>query len=379
VTVDRTLFRSVLAQWPSGVSVVTTLAEADGDPAGPNGATPAFGPERTPRRRPHGMTASSFSSVSLDPPLVSVCLGNHLPSRSLVEQAGVFAISFLGKDQADLGQRFAGMQPGVTDRFAGGNWITAATGCPVLGDATGWLDCKVVHAYPGGDHTIFVGEVIAAGTPRISAPLLFHSRAWGQLADPLPEGIVMSVLDHPAGGLPPAALADLGAAVTGAGGIAVTVGDPSELSRVGAARSAALELGLPLIAYVADAFEPSREATVLATLDALATLAATGPGELEIGCVETAEASPLQVRRVLQDAVVRVRPANLRVRLRAHHGLGLVNALVAMKSGVRHFDTVREGAGGGLTATDLLLLSRQLGITCSTTAELAFEPSSARE
>jgi flavin reductase (DIM6/NTAB) family NADH-FMN oxidoreductase RutF len=374
--VDRALFRSVLAQWPSGVSVVTTLAEA-----GSNGAAPTAGHHATPQRRPHGMTASSFSSVSLDPPLVSVCLGNHLPSRALVEQAGVFAISFLGKDQADIGQRFAGMQPGVTDRFAGGNWITAATGCPVLGDATGWLDCKVVHAYPGGDHTIFVGEVIAAGTPRISAPLLFHSRAWGQLADPLPDDIVMSVLDHPADDLlPPAILAELGDAVTGAGGgLAITVHDPSELSRVRAAHSAAVELGMPLIAYVADAFEPSREATVLATLDALATLAAGSPGALEIGCVETAEASPLQVRRVLQNAVVRVRPANLRVRLRAHHGLGLVNALVAMKSGVRHFDTVREGAGGGLTATDLLLLSRQLGITCSTPADLAFEPSSARE
>ena len=57
----------------------------------------------------------------------------------------------------------------------------------MLANATAWLDCRVVHAYPGGDHTIFVGEVLAASTPRVGAPLLFHSRAWGQLADPLPE------------------------------------------------------------------------------------------------------------------------------------------------------------------------------------------------
>ena len=68
---------------------------------------------------------------------------------------------------------------------------------------------------------------------------------------------------------------------------------------------------------------------------------------------------PLQVRRVLQDAVVRVRPANLRVRLLAHHGLGLVNALVAMKSGVRRFDT----GAGSVPAQDLRQLADQLGVT----------------
>ncbi|MFD0593218.1 flavin reductase family protein [Catellatospora coxensis] len=68
---DGTLLRSVLSQWPSGVAVVTTMVTE------PDGA-----------RRPHGMTASSFSSVSLDPPLVSVCLGNHLPTRLMIEQAG---------------------------------------------------------------------------------------------------------------------------------------------------------------------------------------------------------------------------------------------------------------------------------------------------
>ena len=128
--------------------------------------------------------------MSLEPPLVSICIANHLPTRELIERSGVFAVSILGKDQSEIGKRFAGAQA-PSDRFDGASWQLAATGCPVLANATGWVDCRVEHAYPGGDHTIFVGDVLAAATPRIGAPLLFHSRAWGQLADPLPDGITI--------------------------------------------------------------------------------------------------------------------------------------------------------------------------------------------
>ncbi|GIH02400.1 hypothetical protein Rhe02_04670 [Rhizocola hellebori] len=323
---EDTHFRSVLAQWPSGVGVVTTL--------GPDGAW-------------HGMTASSFCSVSLRPPLVSVCLGNHLPTRALVEQAGAFAISFLGKDQAHIGRIFAGPHP---DRFAqsGHRWQQHETGCPVLARATGWLDCRVVHAYPGGDHTIFVGEVLAAGTPHVTAPLLFHSRAWGQLADPLPDEISIStsfLTREPA---------DVAAAPAGSP-VAVFTPGGGDLERVRRICAAAAQRGLSAIAYATDAFAPDREADTLSTLEYLTSALP----EVEVGCHEVGQASPLQVRRVLQDAVVRVRPANLRVRLLAHHGLGLVNALVAMKSGVRCFDT----GAGSVPAQDLRQLADQLGVT----------------
>ncbi|WP_169734196.1 flavin reductase [Hamadaea tsunoensis] len=314
---DGTHLRTVLSQWPSGVAVVTTVAN---EPAGP---------------RPHGMTASSFSSVSLDPPLVSVCLGNHLPTRGLIAARGAFAVSFLGKDQAEVGRRFAGQHPAGTDRFAGLSWLTGPTGCPVLADATGWLECTVEHAYPGGDHTIFVGRVLDAGIPRVTAPLLFHSRSWGQLADPLPGEIVLTLADPPL----------------------LQVYAPGE-----AAAAAAAAAGRTV--YVADAFHPDREADVLATLDALAAV----PG-VRIGCAEETPASPLQVRRVLQDAVVRVRPHELRVRLHGHHRLGLVNALVAMKSGVSRFDAARDAGGGLLAAADLAHLARQLGVACVETPD----------
>lgn len=290
--VDNATFRTVLGQWPSGVCVVTTI--------GPHGV--------------HGMTASSFSSVSLDPPLVSVCLGNHLPSHALLGAAGKFAISFLGKDQAHIGRRFAGQERDITDRFAGLSWITTPNGCPVLADAVAWLDCRVAHAYPGGDHTIFVGEVTDAATPRVISPLLFHSRGWGQLADPLPAVITLAtdvpLRDH--------------------------------------------------LACVPDAFDPDREDEVLTTIGRLAAL-----GHDEIVCAESPDqpASPLQVRRVLQDAVVRVRPTPLRVRLSGRNPLALVNALVAMKSGVARFDVVTPGSGlAGLPLDDLLHLAHQLDV-----------------
>ncbi|WP_328477600.1 flavin reductase [Actinoplanes sp. NBC_00393] len=343
---DSQTFRTVLGQWPSGVCVVTT--------AGPRGA--------------HGMTASSFSSVSLDPPLVSVCLGNHLPSRALLGEAGKFALSFLGKDQAHIGRRFAGQQPGITDRFAGLDWITTPNGCPVLADAVAWLDCRVAHAYPGGDHTIFVGEVTAAATPRIISPLLFHSRNWMQIADPLPASVQLTV-DVPAGGPLADELRRSGARIRDDGRCYEFLADgPAALpspERIIAAKRA----GHTVVGYVTDAFDPDREDDVLATISALHAL-----GCDEVGCMESERtpASPLQVRRVLQDAVVRVRPAVLRVRLSGQNRLALVNALVAMKSGVTHFDVVAPGAGSaGLPLDDLLHLSRQLEVAGPIAADLA--------
>ena len=173
--VDPTVFRDVLAQWPSGVTVVTTLA--GGLSRGPSW---------------HGMTASSFSSVSLTPPLVSICLDRRLYSHGLVSESGVFGISVLAKDQAEVARRFAGMVGDVEDRFAGETWSTAETGVPLLDSALGWLDCRVVHEHDGGDHTIFVGEVLAGHTARKSAPLLFHSRGWGQFADVMPDVATLS-------------------------------------------------------------------------------------------------------------------------------------------------------------------------------------------
>ncbi len=384
--VDPATFRDVMAQWPSGVTVVTTLVD---------GAW-------------HGMTASSFSSVSLDPPLVSVCLDRRLYSHGLISAGGVFGVNVLAKDQAEVARRFAGMVPGlaVADRFDGESWTTADTGVPLLGSALGWLDCRVVHEYPGGDHTIFVGEVVAGHAARRTAPLLFHSRGWGQFADVLPD--VATLAD---GGLVAALRARehsedevLGAARdVAASGVRVRVldlthdaGDPVVVPESLAAGTSALvatreqleralELNIDVVevaldparpgaieetralvegvnervsVILRDAFAPERTDAVLA-----AVVAFSEARVLEIGMSDSyGAATPLQVRSVLQDAVGLARPVPLRARLGDRDRLGLVKALTALKSGVHHFNTTLAGLDGSVATEDLVRLLGELDV-----------------
>ena len=159
---ESQLFKDILAQWASGVTVLTTVHEGQWK----------------------GTTASSFTSVSMEPPLVLVCLATKLYTHQLVDESGIFAANLLAQDQVDQGKLFAGMMPEIEDRFAEGNWQTSETGCPVMVDALGWVDCKVVHRYPAGDHTIFVGEVVSGGVndnPQI--PMVYHNRTWGRFSE----------------------------------------------------------------------------------------------------------------------------------------------------------------------------------------------------
>ncbi|MEV6278850.1 flavin reductase family protein [Nocardia sp. NPDC051832] len=163
---DPTYLRTVLAQWASGVVVVTTLRPGGGR---------------------HGMTASSFTSVALDPPLVSVCLATGSTTCRSVRRSGVFAVNMLGHDHEDIGRRFAA--PGdAGDRFAVTSgagrplavpqWDTATTGAPVLADAVAWVDCVVAACHPAGDHTIVLGLVQDAAAPRPAPPLIYHDRTY---------------------------------------------------------------------------------------------------------------------------------------------------------------------------------------------------------
>jgi flavin reductase (DIM6/NTAB) family NADH-FMN oxidoreductase RutF len=145
-----------MSRFASGVTVVTTRR----------------GDER------FGLTASSFVSVSVDPPLVLVCVARTASAHSVIEESRVFAVNILGVHQLDAGLRFAGLKPEITDRFEGLTWASGATGSPLLVDAIASLDCRLHASHPGGDHTIFVGEVVHAVLPRNEAPLLYHQRLW---------------------------------------------------------------------------------------------------------------------------------------------------------------------------------------------------------
>ena len=163
--VDPQTYKDALSQWSSGVAVVTTVHEGT----------------------PGGLTASSFTSVSLDPPLVLVCVAKDLFAHQLLEGSGVYAVNILSSEQVEWGKLFAGMYPEVEDRFAEIDYETAVTGSPILPGVRSWIDCRVRQAHDGGDHTIFVGNVVAGGTAEdTGAPLGYANRQWGRFA-PLEE------------------------------------------------------------------------------------------------------------------------------------------------------------------------------------------------
>jgi 3-hydroxy-9,10-secoandrosta-1,3,5(10)-triene-9,17-dione monooxygenase reductase component len=133
--------RKMRGLFASGVTVVTTVHEG----------------------QLRGITVSAFSAVSLDPPLVLICLANESESREWIAESGIFAVNILSDAQEFLSERFAARAPIVNARFDGVPYHTAITGSPILDGSVGWYDCRVEATHDGGDHTIFVGRVEAVG------------------------------------------------------------------------------------------------------------------------------------------------------------------------------------------------------------------------
>lgn len=157
--IDESEFRRVIGHFATGVAVVTTLRE-DGEAA--------------------GLTVSAVAAVSLNPTLILVCVDHGSETHASLERAGCFAANFLEEGKGEtLARRFAG--GGAEEKFRGVAWHTERTGSPVLDDALAWLDCRVTAALPGGDHTIFVGEVLAADA-REGTPLLYYRGGYGRFA-----------------------------------------------------------------------------------------------------------------------------------------------------------------------------------------------------
>jgi flavin reductase len=160
--INPTVFKQVLARFATGVTIVTVQHKG----------------------QKHGLTASSFTSLSLEPPLVLVCVGKRAYSHELICQSRAFAVNILGQEQLEWGRRFA--DPAVSDRFAGIEPHLAVTGSPILPRCLAWVDCRLHDAYTGGDHTIFIGEVVAGDVAVVECadeirPLLYFNRGWRQL------------------------------------------------------------------------------------------------------------------------------------------------------------------------------------------------------
>lgn len=152
-------YRQALRHFASGVTIVTIKVEDE----------------------IHGLTVSSFASISPEPPLIMVAIDHRHTAYELLEQPdAVFAVNILHHDQMELSNRFAWLKD--DDRFDKGEWTTAVTGAPVLADALAWLDCTVQDRYLAGTHTIYVGEVQASHCPRPEGPpLVYWNRGYRRL------------------------------------------------------------------------------------------------------------------------------------------------------------------------------------------------------
>jgi flavin reductase (DIM6/NTAB) family NADH-FMN oxidoreductase RutF len=155
--VSSDLFRRACGRFATGVAIASVLDE--------NGA-------------PHGLTVSSFTSVSLDPPLILICLGHAVASIELFRAAGHFGINILGEDQRPLSELFA--RKGQ-DRFDGLEWRRGVSGVPLLKGVLATMECAVRRQVTAGDHDILIGEMVHAHTGE-GAPLIHYASRYRRLA-----------------------------------------------------------------------------------------------------------------------------------------------------------------------------------------------------
>ena len=155
MALDQDAFRAVLGRFASGVTIVTVL--------GANG-------------RDYGMTVSAFSSVSLEPPLVMVCIGEEASLKPMIAEATHYGVSILASDQEPLSRRFAAHG----ERFDGIGFTRGENGMALIDGALAFMECRIVARHRAGDHTVVIGEVEAASVED-ARPLLYYRGGYAQL------------------------------------------------------------------------------------------------------------------------------------------------------------------------------------------------------
>jgi flavin reductase (DIM6/NTAB) family NADH-FMN oxidoreductase RutF len=155
-------FRTTVGTFATGVTVVTTRGE----------------------EQAYGMTANAFSSVSLDPPLVLVCVISPSEGCDQIAANGCFAVNILHADQEPISRYFASRdRPRGRDAFSEVSHRLGASGSPILDGAAGYLDCRLHATHDAGDHLIFIGEVLELGFKPESEPLVFHGGRYKLVGD----------------------------------------------------------------------------------------------------------------------------------------------------------------------------------------------------
>ena len=160
MTVNADDFKNALQLWASGVTVVTTQSEK-------------FGVQ--------GMTVTAFSSVSVNPPQILVCINDAADTGEGIAESQCFAVNVLTTEQQDASNEFAGGSS-QAQRFENNDWTAGVTGAPLLNNSLMSLDCKVVEKIRAGTHWIIIGEVQATEC-RSGEPLLYYLGAYRQLAN----------------------------------------------------------------------------------------------------------------------------------------------------------------------------------------------------
>jgi flavin reductase (DIM6/NTAB) family NADH-FMN oxidoreductase RutF len=139
MSIEPVEFRQAMSRFTTGVTVVTTVSAG----------------------KRYGITVNAFASVSLDPPLILICIDRSSRVHDVLIERGFFAVNFLSKEQRDLAIGFARNSVERYELFCGATSSIAVTGAPIIEDTIGFVDCTIADVYPGGDHSIIVGRVQA--------------------------------------------------------------------------------------------------------------------------------------------------------------------------------------------------------------------------
>jgi flavin reductase (DIM6/NTAB) family NADH-FMN oxidoreductase RutF len=156
--IDKNELRRVMGHFATGVTVITTFRKSG---------------------ELHGLTANAFTSVSLVPPLLLICVDKKAESYPCFDEVGVFTVNILASDQEALSRRFA-VSGG--EKFEGVAYHLGGNGAPILENTLGHIECRISATHDGGDHTIYIGEIQEAET-REHKPLLFFRGGYREIGD----------------------------------------------------------------------------------------------------------------------------------------------------------------------------------------------------
>ncbi len=156
---DSEALRSAMRAWSAGVTVVAAVHEGNR----------------------HGMTVNSFTSISLDPAIITISLQASTRTQEIVSRSRAFGLTILSIEQTKISDLFAGRRPEIEDRFADLQTETLVTGSPLIVGGLAWLDCRVMETYDAGMNILFIAEVLAARGTGDGQPLMYHNRKYWKL------------------------------------------------------------------------------------------------------------------------------------------------------------------------------------------------------